>query len=70
MGLKIIIYGKGGWPYTTRAREAYPQHTYFDVKADPIKLEDMLELSKGQRQVPVIIEGEQVKIGYNGSWGV
>jgi hypothetical protein len=27
----------------------------------------MLKFSKGERKVPVIVEGERVKIGYGGS---
>jgi glutaredoxin len=30
-------------------------------------MDEMLKYSKGQRQVPVIVEGDQVKIGYGGS---
>jgi hypothetical protein len=30
----------------------------------------MLKLSNGKREVPVIVEGEKVDIGYGGSWGV
>ncbi len=30
-------------------------------------MQEMLKLSKGRRAVPVIQEGEQVKIGYGGS---
>ena len=70
MADKIIIYGKAGWPYTNRAREAFKDHEYFDVKKDRKSMDEMLKYSKGQRQVPVIVEGDQVKIGYGGSWGV
>jgi glutaredoxin len=37
------------------------------VKADSIKLEEMLKLSDGVRKVPVIIEGEKVTIGFDGT---
>jgi hypothetical protein len=37
------------------------------VKADSKKLEEMLKLSDGVRKVPVIIEGEKVTIGFEGS---
>jgi hypothetical protein len=37
------------------------------VKADSAKLEEMLKLSDGVRKVPVIIEGEKVTIGFNGT---
>jgi hypothetical protein len=32
-----------------------------------VKLEEMLEYSGGTREVPVIVEGEKVTIGYGGT---
>lgn len=40
---------------------------YFDVLIDHKKLEEMLKYSNGNRHVPVIVEGGNVKIGYGGS---
>jgi hypothetical protein len=37
------------------------------VKQDAAKLEEMLKYSRGQRKVPVIVEGGNVTIGYGGS---
>jgi len=37
------------------------------VKKDPARLDEMLKHSKGQRNVPVIVEGEKVTVGYGGS---
>jgi len=31
------------------------------------RLEEMLRFSNGMRKVPVIVEGDNVKIGYGGS---
>ena len=71
MSDKVIIYGKSSWPYTQNARSAYKDRAkYFDVKKDSSKLEEMLKHSDGVREVPVIIEGGKVKIGYGGTWGV
>jgi len=71
MGEKVIIYGKGGWPYTEKARSAYGDGAkYFDVESDSKKMEEMLRFSKGVRNVPVIVEGSKVTVGYGGSWGV
>ena len=70
MAENIIIYGKAGWPYTEKARSVYGAAEYFDVKQDHRKLEEMLLHSKGVRKVPVIVEGEKVSIGYEGSWGI
>ncbi len=40
---------------------------YVDVKADADKLAEMLRLSGGKRQVPVIIEDDKITVGYGGS---
>jgi hypothetical protein len=37
------------------------------VKLDNAKLDEMLEFSKGERNVPVIVEGDKVTVGYGGS---
>jgi len=66
----IVIYGKDGWPYTQRAREAHTEHVYVDVTRYPDRMAEMLRLSDGQRKVPVIVSGSQVTVGYNGSWRI
>jgi glutaredoxin len=38
-----------------------------DVKLDPAKLQEMLKFSGGSRQVPVIVKGTEVTIGYGGT---
>lgn len=38
-----------------------------DVKKESGKLEEMLEYTGGTREVPVIVEGEKVTIGYGGT---
>jgi len=69
MADEIIIYGKAGWPYTDNARSAYGNRaTYINVKSDASKLQEMLKLTGGVRQVPVIVEGKKVTIGYGGTW--
>ena len=37
-----------------------------NVVKDPEQLDVMLEYSKGSRKVPVIVEGDQVTIGFEG----
>jgi glutaredoxin len=37
------------------------------VKQDSARLDEMLSYSKGRRNVPVIIEGDKVTVGYGGS---
>jgi glutaredoxin 3 len=67
----VIIYGKENCPYTRAAREDYAQRkvafTYVDVLADPEKLREMVRHSKGKRNVPVIVDGEKVTVGFNGT---
>ncbi len=40
--------------------------SYVDVFADAHALDKMLALTKGIRKVPVIVEGDQVAVGYLG----
>jgi glutaredoxin len=40
---------------------------YCNVKSDKASLERMLRFSKGARDVPVIVDGERVTIGFGGS---
>jgi glutaredoxin len=37
------------------------------VKKDAAKLDEMLKYSQGKRNVPVIVEGEKITVGYGGS---
>jgi len=65
----ILIFGKDSCPYTMAAVDAYrPKGAeYINVKKDPAQLARMLEYSKGQRRVPVIVEDGTVTIGYGGT---
>lgn len=70
MTAKVTIYGKNSWPHTAAAREAYASKgrsvEYISVIDDPHALNQMLLLSKGQRKIPVVVDGERVAIGYQG----
>ncbi len=71
MSEKVKIFGTTSWPYTIKAREAYGDRAVFlDVGSDPKKLDEMLKLSGGRQQVPVIVEGDKITIGFGGAWGV
>jgi glutaredoxin len=52
------------------AREAYEKESrtveYVNVFDDPASLQTMLAKSKGERKVPVIVEGDRVTVGYKG----
>ena len=75
MADRILIFGKDTWPYTTSAREAYRkkgvQVEYISVIDKPNQMNRMLKFSDGARKVPVIVDGDDVIIGFDGgSWGV
>jgi glutaredoxin 3 len=40
---------------------------YLDVKKDPAAMRRFLELSGGDRRVPLIVEGGRVTVGFGGS---
>ena len=75
MADKILIFGKDTWPYTNQARVAFSKQgfevEYFDVRHDADKMNTMLEYSDGIRKVPVIVDRDNITIGFNGgTWGV
>jgi len=64
---KIIIYGTDTCPFCIQAREAYGDRgIYININEDPKKLEEMLVYSGGKMQVPVIVEGDKVTVGFVG----
>ena len=68
---EVLIYGKDSCPYTVAARDDCKDRgvpfRYVNVKKDAAGLERMLALTKGQRRVPVIVEGEKITIGFGGT---
>ena len=67
MAQKMIIYGTKTCPFCIQAREAYGDRAHFvDVDENPESLDRMLSLSGGKRQVPVIVEGDRVTVGFAG----
>jgi len=64
---RIIIFGTDTCPFCNQARAAYGDRAvYVNVDEDPEKLKEMLALTGGKRQVPVIVEGEKVSVGFAG----
>jgi glutaredoxin 3 len=67
----VVIYGKDSCPYTQAARDDFQQRRvpfeYINVKKDPAALDRMLSYSKGRRAVPVIVDDENVTIGFGGT---
>ncbi|MGC3998460.1 MAG: UXX-star (seleno)protein family 1 [Anaeromyxobacter sp.] len=69
--MKVQIYGKDTCGYTSAAREEYAARglevEYFNVKKDPEAMRRFLELSGGERRVPLIVEKGRVTVGYGGT---
>ncbi len=67
----VIIFGKDSCPYTQAARDHYGENSvafeYFNVRKNAAELARMLMYSKGGRQVPVIVDGDVVTIGFGGT---
>ena len=65
----LSIFGKDTCPYTQAARDHYAggDAEYLNVKKHPAELARMLEYSRGERRVPVIVEDGKVTIGFGGA---
>ncbi len=67
---QVTIYTKEGCPYCTAAKKHYTDEgiafNEIDVNAQAGAKDKVLELTKGERIVPVIVEGDEVKIGFGG----
>ena len=68
MADRVIIYGKSSCPFSQNAKAAFGDSAeYFDIGRDRARLREMLQYSGGVAQVPVIVEGDKVTIGYGGT---
>mgnify|MGYP001256708802 CR=1 FL=1 len=66
-----MIYGTETCLFCVQARDAYKGRAIFiEVDKDHEKLKEMLALSGGKRQVPVIVDGDKVTIGFLGETNV
>jgi len=67
---EVIIYTKHGCPFCAAAKEEYAKQggfTEINLHDQPDKLDEMVRLTGGKRQVPVIVEGDKVTVGFGGS---
>lgn len=66
----ITIYTKTGCPYCASAMKDFGEkgieYTEINVTDQPEMKAKVLELTGGERIVPVIVEGDNVKIGFGG----
>ena len=67
----LLIFGKDSCPYTQAARDHYTARAipfdYVNVRKNPVELARMLGFSRGKREVPVIVDGDTVTIGFGGT---
>ena len=67
----VTIFGKDTCPYTRAAREHYTERQiaveYVNVKASADGMARMLRHTGGRRDVPVIVDGDEVTIGFGGT---
>jgi glutaredoxin 3 len=67
----VTIFGKGTCPYTRAAREDYARRgvdvEYVNVKGSADAMARMLSHTNGRRDVPVIVDGNEVTIGFGGT---
>lgn len=68
----VTIFGKDACPYTQAAVDDHKRRgvafVYVNVKRNPADLDRMLQVSGGQRRVPVIVADDgKVTIGSGGT---
>lgn len=67
---QVSIYTKPGCPYCAAAKDDFKRrgvrYTEHNVQDDPAALRRMLVLNGNRRQVPTIVQGEQVTVGFDG----
>lgn len=67
---EVTIYTKVGCPYCAAAMKHYSEEGIafqeIDVNETPGAKDKVLDLTRGQRIVPVIVERGEVKIGFGG----
>ncbi len=68
--MEVTIYTKVGCPYCAAAKKHYSEQGIafreIDVNDTPGAKDKVLDLTRGQRMVPVIVEQGEVKIGFGG----
>jgi glutaredoxin len=67
---EVTVFTKPGCPYCAAAKDDFVKRgvafTEHNVVADQAALRNMLALNGGRRQVPTIVQGDQVTVGFGG----
>jgi len=70
MPQKVIIYTKPGCPYCAAARDDLEKrgvpYEEISIKDNPKAVAEVMRLSGGKGIVPVLVSGEEVKVGFGG----
>ena len=66
----VTIYTKDGCPYCAAAKKHYNDEgiafTEVNISRTPDAKDKIIELTKGQRIVPVIVDKDEIKLGFGG----
>jgi glutaredoxin len=70
MPQKVVIYTKPGCPYCAAARQDLQErgipYEEISTKDNPKAVEEVMRLSDGKGIVPILVSGEEVKVGFGG----
>ncbi len=67
---KVIIYTKPGCPFCAAAKEDLKERgmSYEEISTEgnPKAIKEVMHISKGSGVVPIIVSGDEVKVGFGG----
>jgi len=67
---KVVIYTKPGCPYCAAARQDLEErgvpYEEISIKDNPKAVKEVMRLSNGKGIVPILVSGEEVKVGFGG----
>jgi len=67
---KVVIYTKPGCPYCAAAKQDLEErgvpYEEISIKDNPKAVEEVMRLSNGKGIVPILVSGEEAKIGFGG----
>jgi glutaredoxin 3 len=67
---KVVIYTKPGCPYCAAAKQDLEErgvpYEEISIKDNPKAVEEVMRLSNGKGIVPILVSGEEVKVGFGG----